>query len=325
VERGITPSPEKLEADITAEHGNTALSDEFSSDGVLFYGDIVEFMPSTVSETTIEDVYHRFNTAQRETDSEEYRKLIFDEIKHDDYDIGETFTVSEESMIDEDEHANLVPEGYYYKPHYRVLIREFENEVNQGNHILVNFSEITKLGNRKWKLKTAKNYYFEPDRFIGEEQVGYASVVHARKFEKGVFYEVNGKCTDVGGPGFTEVTIEMDDDTDIKRGGYKIYRENTEMPEGAYELKDGSGRYLWRNVLSYADMTTEDALYDDVFTNGAHYFHSNIMFYLKRQDPDGTYGIGNEPYDMASFVSVIGKEKDVEYAEYVEEGKISTC
>jgi hypothetical protein len=49
------------------------------------------------------------------------------------------------------------------------------------------------------------------------------------------------------------------------------------------------------------------------------------MFYLRRQDPYGVYGIGNEPEDLAGFISVSGKTHDVTYAEYVEEGRGTIC
>ena len=296
-----------------------------------------------MAEETVEDVYHRFNTAQRECNNGEYKTLYYQEIIHDDYDIGEEFSAETRSLISTEKHVNLVPEGYYYKPHYKVLIREFESTVNQGNHILVNCASIEKGPNPgEWKLQTASNYYFETIERVDNEDpdskvMRYPSKVYVRKFYNGKFSEITGLCSGVTGDHFTDVTIvlgKLNDDetdviapdtTDIRGVGYKIYRENTEMPDGAHQLEDGSGRYLWRNVLSYADMTPDDLLYDDVFTNGAHYFHKNIMFYLRRQDPDGEYGIGNEPSDLAGFVSLEGKEKDVTYSEYVEEGKGSVC
>ena len=328
--RGITISPKKLETDITI-------------DKIDFYGDLAEFLPSKMTEETVEDVYHRFNTAQRETSNPKYSVLLFDEIAHDDYDINEDFTAETRSLISREKRVNLVPEGYYYKPHYKVLVREFEPTVNQGNHILVNCTSIKKGSNPgEWKLQTASNYYFETIERVDNEDPGskvmrYPSKVYVRKFYNGKFSEITGLCSGVTGDHFTDVTIvlgKLNDDetdvitpdtTDIRGAGYKIYRENTEMPDGAYPLEDGSGRYLWRNVLSYSDMTPDDLLYDDVFTNGAHYFHKNIMFYLRRQDPDGEYGIGDEPGDLPIPVSMEGRAKDVAYAEYVEEGKGSVC
>ena len=51
---GIPHSPVHLKTGITID------DDEF-------YGDIVEFSPSEVSERILEPIYYRFNTAQRET------------------------------------------------------------------------------------------------------------------------------------------------------------------------------------------------------------------------------------------------------------------
>lgn len=324
--RGITQSPEKLDTHITI-NGSEKLGDG------KFYGDIVEFMPSTMKETSIEPVYHRFNTAQREfSGNDKYSKFCYDEILHDDYDIGEEFMIGSKIFGEPTKNCgeepsrriNLVPEGYYYKPHYKVLIRDFEDEVNQGSHISVAFAKsrdtVRKINSNTWWIKTSKNYYFESGKTFNDEVISEGSKVYAYKGTE----VVTGRCIDVAGEDFTEVTIEFADPITIT-DGWKLFRHNTEMPDTAYQLPDGTGRYLWRNVLSYADMAPSSELYDETFTNGAHYFHRNIMFYLKRQDPDGRYGIGLEPVDTASFFSITGKEKDVSVAEYVKEGEGTVC
>lgn len=71
----------------------------------IFLGDIVEFSPSQVNETTLADIKHRFNTVQREhyykyiyneqngkyeetsNVDEEFANLFIDEIHYDDYDM----------------------------------------------------------------------------------------------------------------------------------------------------------------------------------------------------------------------------------------------
>lgn len=347
--KGITSSPIKLETELTIE-GDTDLSEKFSDTG-LFYGDIVEFLPSRMEESVIEDVYHRFNTAQRETrgvppeetiSKSAYRTFTYDEIEHDDYDLEENFGIKTYKISDK-ECINIVPEGYFYKPHYRVLVKQFEGTVNQGNHIHIACTSIENLGGGKWKLNTSVNYYFEATKYkyvdrkgntygtkpegveTTQEKVADGSKVYIRKFYDGKLTEITGTCIEVAGKYFQEVTIQLSDNTNIKKDKFEIYKENTEKPVGAYELQDGSGRYLWRNVLSYADMTPDDELYEDVFTNGAHYFHKNIMFYLKRQDPNGEYGIGNEPSDTVDFISVDGKVKEISYAEYIKEGMETIC
>lgn len=303
--RGITVSPKKIEEGITIEN------DEF-------YGDIVEFLPSTMSETVIEPVYHRFNTAQREDTNGKYSGFTYDELIHDDYDIGETFEVEQKSF-DNGKMVNLIPEGYYYKPHYKIQIRRFDDEVHQGSHITVNFSEKRSTGasGTVWNVKTSVNYYFQK----GDTVYAY-HVVDGKLVDT-----VIGECTNVEGSDYRNITIEFTDPVNLGNQEWRVFRENPIMPDYAYTLLDGTGRYLWRDVLSYTDMDVDDELYDEPFTNGAHYFHRNIMFYLKRQDPDGRYGIGDEPHDLAAWFqfSVNGKDKDVSYAEYVEEGGGTVC
>ena len=80
-----------------------------------------------------------------------------------------------------------------------------------------------------------------------------------------------------------------------------------------------------REVLKSAEISPDSDLYDSVFTNGAHYFHENITFYLRRQDPDMKYGIGAEPIDIADTFIIDNRSKDVSVSEYVEEGVRSQC
>lgn len=352
LDMGITQSPNKLDTNITIDGSDTFTGENEGK----FYGDIVEFMPSTMKETSIEPVYHRFNTAQRETTaSDSYKSFIYDEIAHDDYDIGEPlkedgtpFDVSSKVFGgDENRRINLIPEGYYYKPHYKILIRDFEEEVNQGSHIAVPFikdrEHVRKIDNNTWWISTSKNCYFETSKYIYIDSEGGVHTdddkceegAHEgmekrliRKPSKVYAYKgsevITGYCKKVEGKDFRDVTIEFEGAITIT-DGWKLFRHNTEMPDTAYQLPDGTGRYLWRNVLSYADMAPSSELYDETFTNGAHYFHRNIMFYLKRQDPDGRYGIGLEPVGTASFFSITGKEKDVSVAEYVKEGEGTVC
>lgn len=54
-----------------------------------FYGDIVEFSKTSFAETSIEKVYHRFNTAQREClKNKNYYDINYDELVGDIYDVN---------------------------------------------------------------------------------------------------------------------------------------------------------------------------------------------------------------------------------------------
>ncbi len=82
----------------------------------VFYGDLVEFNRFEVRETVLADVNHRFNTLNRET------KATIDYV----YKLG---TSNNTRRID------LGPrqEGYYYKAHYNIKIKEMSNYVEQGD------------------------------------------------------------------------------------------------------------------------------------------------------------------------------------------------
>jgi hypothetical protein len=54
-----------------------------------FLGDIIEFAKADFRETTIEKVYHRFNTAQREClKNKKYYDVNYDELVGDLYDVN---------------------------------------------------------------------------------------------------------------------------------------------------------------------------------------------------------------------------------------------
>jgi hypothetical protein len=67
-----------------------------------FYGDVVEYNPTTVQEVVLSDVQHRFSTVNRETTS---NQLV----------------------------AGPRPEGYYYKAHHLIKIREFSSYIEEGD------------------------------------------------------------------------------------------------------------------------------------------------------------------------------------------------
>jgi hypothetical protein len=67
----------------------------------IFYGDVVEYNITTVQEVILSDIFHRFNTINREA--------------------GGNITVS-----------GPRPEGYYYKAHNLIRIRNFSSYIEEG-------------------------------------------------------------------------------------------------------------------------------------------------------------------------------------------------
>jgi hypothetical protein len=91
---------------------NTPLENNVQIGNQFFYGDLVEFNKTTLIETVLADVHHRFNTINRQT-APTMNMVIAS---------GLTSTVT------------LGPrqEGYYYKAHHLIKIREFSNYIEEG-------------------------------------------------------------------------------------------------------------------------------------------------------------------------------------------------
>lgn len=99
---GALPSPSHdfLESQININNGT-------------YYGDLVEYNSTTLVETILADVMHRFNTQNRETESQ----------------INSVVGPNNTTPL------KLGPrqEGYYYKPHHLIQIRNFSNYIEEGD------------------------------------------------------------------------------------------------------------------------------------------------------------------------------------------------
>jgi len=85
-----------------------------------FYGDVVEYNSITIKEVVLSDVNHRFNTVNRET--------------------------TNNSIV-----PGPRPEGYYYKAHHLIKIRDFSSYIEEGDPNTYGIPEYaTKLSNGKY-------------------------------------------------------------------------------------------------------------------------------------------------------------------------------
>ncbi len=299
-----------LEKNITKNGSNT-----FNNEKGVFLGDIIELDEDQVEEVVLETVCHRFNTIQREIVSDEFSKLLYDEIVTDDFDTK--FEVAYNKSYTNDYRANIAPEGYYYKAHYGILLKRFKDEILEGQHTFVKFDSVNVIlsgsDTRIYQTITDRNYYFQNSDEIyiyceGVKYVGY------------VFY--------VGGNDFREVNFRVVCPS-LEITKCDFIKPNSLKPSNAYDFDDGSGIYKWREFESCANIKYDDELFDTVFTNDAHYFHKNINFFLRRQDPIGLYGlnpIGNPqmPQELIDL-SVEGEEKDITNAEVLNNGENTIC
>ncbi len=87
----------------------------FNNSNTDFYGDLVEYNDNILKEIVLAEVFYRFNTLNREDNTQTVTYQVVED--------GETYTI------------DLGPrhEGYYYKPHHLIQIRNFSTYIEQGN------------------------------------------------------------------------------------------------------------------------------------------------------------------------------------------------
>mgnify|MGYP006928562307 CR=1 FL=1 len=306
-----------------------SLEDEIAIDDNTFIGDLVEFSPYTVEETVLEYVYHRFNTAQREyTKDTEYHDIFHEEILTDDDDITSVgvkgFETNKKNIYNTVDGttgntfpANIAPEGYYYNPHYLIKLKEFSNTVQQGMDIKINFigGEVKRDGNIViGQVRRNHNISISGDTLY--------ALLNGKQYPCKEF-SINDD--DKG----TILTMDFSGETPEGIEKALFFKVNPIKPKGSYDMNDGSGRYLWRDMLSTKELTQDSDLYDSIFTNGAIYLHRNINFYLRRQDPFGKYGLSDiEKQGIPQHLedmTIGGSTYDYKAVEYTTENTTHQC
>lgn len=318
----------------------------------VFYGDFVEFSPSTVTEIVIEDVFHRFNTAQRETKLNneffKFDRFRYDELVFDDYDFNMDMNNNDTPRgITEEEIAeftvsvnhegfrknvpekykeyiqdNIFPEGYFYKPHHRIKLKEYSTELMFDKDILIakegDIDISTEGPFGKYCFTNDEGYSFTSDDrliFYYENNRKKEYYVYPSKYENKIaFYEYNK-------------TLEQ-----INDGLKYVFYKNKNIPEYAYYVGDGSGKYIWRPLIKDTELSQDSDIYDRMYANGAVYINMNINFYLRRQDPYGLYGLqytsngSSSSYneDVIKF-SIGGADVDKGDSDYITEENYSIC
>lgn len=342
---------------VIIEKSSTKMENDITEDNKEFYGDLVEFNPITQNEIVIEDIFYRFNTAQRETTNSIYNTIYYDEIRMDVYDNEyDNETKINENVLNEG-YANLAPEGYFYKPHFKIKIREIDEKVNQlshgqmdvynvyenpsiflevekefsiGEHVLIknynNINEeyevIIEHVQRVNGLYTYKaifvNNGFYPNELLttyyihipgtapiliknwylikGVNIMFNTNINYSLMYNDIVILTDNNRIFKYRVKSYVlkndkyECNIIIDDiETPSDLNSCVYFKYNLSIPEYSYILPDNTGRALWRNIKVPSEYTFMDELYKIPFTNGAFYHHTNINFFVKRQDPFKEY------------------------------------
>lgn len=310
----------------------------------ILYGDLVEFNPITLNEILIEKIKHRFNTYQRElTNNQLYDTIYHDEITRDFYDItgkeGDYTIATEERKINE-KFANLGPEGYIYEPHHRIKIGEYDDIVKQASDILMKISDEFTLyvdnnnSNEYLVFSTNINYGILPGDLISYCEKNGKNLKKYRVMEytlnNDIFNIICGNIKNEYNDGKKEEfdTVGKTPFVGISKN-YSFFQHNLEIPEYAYMLPDGTGRHLWREIKKPSSYNFTSDLYNIPFTNNAFYHHTNVIFTVKRQDPNREYGMflrqgSNGPIIDNNF-EVKSDKFDISSEEYIDNTIGQTC
>ena len=260
---------------------------DFNND-INYYGDLCYYDNYNAMERVIQPVMHRFNTAQRESSvassGNYFSTLVYDEIYRDDYDTGDEFLIKQYTQTD----CNKRPEGYYYNPHYKIQIKS----LGKLNSIMPQFLSIQSIVNNGDIITvTTQQYHFLTP--------GDKAMIYDDSVEK-YYYLTTIRGTNDNSRTFTcKVTTEKGEPAtgidDAYIGDYKLFKiDNLGAPSYAHLLKDGTCRYIWRNVINNGSPGGDESLEEYPFTNGAFYVNKRVDLYLRRQDPYDEYDLYDE-------------------------------
>lgn len=255
-----------------------------------FYGDICCYDGYNIVEESIQPIMHRFNTAQRESNNslskEYYQKFNYDNIIYDDYDINQNFTIKT-SVVD---NVNQKKEGYYYKPFYPIEIKTFGslNSVSPDFLKIIGIKKYDGENGRYYSISTLSYHYLSPgdkSMIYDTEQDKYYTLVtienNESNYKKFYFVAYDEKGTE-------KVDLDISDYSKFKL--FKI--DNLEVSSHASLLKDGTCRFVWRDLYNNGfSPTSAKSTEEYPFTNGAFYINKKIDIYVRRQDPYGVYGL----------------------------------
>ena len=312
-----------------------------------FFGDIVEFNPIDYTETVLSRVFYRFNTEQRECYyNEEYFNLFYDELIHDDFDnitingkegerkfkvetrlqnVVETINgngcANNKSDMSEIKYnllaGNLNPEGYYYSPHNRVVVRELSDEVSEASVDKLNIDTESKNDNflvsGKFPNNTVSIVKLLSPRLRnyqkGENIMFYNTTTQETAFgtiytvfgKQSIFVKINSLDEDKlkdndSGPIIIDKGLLPENSPLFEADESKVYKlssnvlvlyTNITVPSYAI-FRPSTSSYVWRGPINISNVPSSSTLYNAPFSNGAIYIEKNINIFLKRQDPRAT-------------------------------------
>ena len=231
----LSGTPKTLERNITIEN------DEY-------FGDIVEYDIYKATETVIGNVYHRFNTAQREFFGTDFQHILQDVIVSDDYDRangeGKAFScvtyyinnvknpISTKGDSNSLMYGNISPEGYYYNPHMKLQVRENDDVETTSSAKYINYSQPT--------LRTVRTYLL-----IKED-----GTIEIYNSESDANANKKGNDVIVLQSSYYEINMKVPVNYGFYKGDYIAFYDKQTSDVAWGEIVNVSGSYLTINIDS---------------------------------------------------------------------------
>ena len=296
-----------------------------------FIGDIVEYNPTVCTEMVLSECQFRFNSYLRDNPNADKYIFEMDEIKHDDYEFSSANGDFLETSEERDNRILFHPEGYYYKAHYPIQLREW-GTIQQGSHFDIKIKSATKvnIGNKictvikttlPHKLHISDTLLICCDEQDKIMKTNPAYVFDELTFAIADYMEYNSDTKEY------ETVITASDICDILNKKYetisfKLRRYNNEIPYYASKTLN-KNRYMWR-LLNGVGNKDNINLQEYPFANGCFYINQDINFYLKRQDPFNLFGLYYEGGESIVPNDIFGSVLTPSNYEYKEESE-ATC
>lgn len=202
---------------------------------------------------------------------------------------------------------NMTPfkEGYYYKPHYSIKLKNYSAILNEGEMPeLIPCSDIIQGIDRNNEIV---NLNGKNDDEIKSLLIKLPSTSGLTNFDmvritnnSNDNYE-NFKITLYGNHivlPYNKEFMPIISDQTITNYTIRKYK-TSDIPDYAQDMFNGN--CLWRNILKEGIFDSDSTNMDElIYTNGNLYVNKSINFFLRRQDPFGEYGLikNTFPYDV---------------------------
>lgn len=250
------------------------LENGISSEWDCFYGDIVEYNDYEAEEKKLDDIYHRFNTKQREYGDKDFYSGYVVEVQTSHAGGGSSFL----QLVYQNNGGSQRSEGYYYKAHYKIPIKTISTKTYES------FSKEIPICPPILLDRTQMNLLIEVPNTEGITKTTHLRLIQTYKGQNRFFDVYPNNITN------KVITITKPEEiTDSEDYDYRLQVVGEDVPDYATPLENGA--YRWKKICELDDYEGKNPGKPILFNNGYKYLNLDINFFLRRQDPHGEYGL----------------------------------